>query len=707
MRNNKQSMRLKKLGKAHSFLTAIIKCIFAIFILLVTYSTSDAQLLLHDYHSYKVSDGKLKVRWEPRNSDDWSKSKTDGYTIEVYKLREGKEMLYTSNIIKPSSVNEWLKFEAETSDDLNDFAAGARSFIYPDSDDNKFDKIFDLKGDKSREDRLSLGFLMYSISYDFEISKLAGLGYEVDYEPNTDYRFKIFTGTSETIIFDIISANIYDPLLPEIVEEWKNRNVDITWDGAGYQKHYFGYMVSRSEDGLTYSQVNNRPLTNTLGLVADSSDLLKMTFNDSLPENNKTYWYKVQGFDYFGELSKNEHVFTGQGYVPIGMSPMIEYANQSEDNHAEIKWYMPEEYDELVRSYRIMRAESEDGHYEIVKDSLSNQTKEVKIPLEYTQNHFRVEAVPYRGKPVGSISVFIMGQDTIPPAVPEIVGAFIDSVGQIVIEWKANSESDLWGYRLFKSNFDNQEFGLITKNLLRDTIYRDTVDLKFGTEEVLYRLQAADTRDNRSALSEIIRIQKPDIIPPGSPSISSISQSNDSVIINWTPSPSNDVVTYHLYRRAINIENAWTLASILDTTSARENFIFELDLDYEVPYSYTLVAFDEVGLKSDPTSPRQITLQKKVEKFEPFLSFDYQLDEDQKNVTISWDLKEKSRLKQVMVYRGASKDKMRKYKFVDGNESFLVDAITREAVYYMIKPIYEDQKESHFSEFIEVVVNGE
>ena len=149
---------------------------------------------------------------------------------------------------------------------------------------------------------------MYSASYDFEIAKLAGLGYELRYDPNVDYRIKIFSGESDPIVFDVLSANLIDPPLPTIIEEWKNEKVEVNWDGAGYQEHYLGYMVSSSEDGLIYTSANDKPITTALGLVADSSDLLNMTFSDSLAENNKTYWYKVQGFDYFGELSNSEYV---------------------------------------------------------------------------------------------------------------------------------------------------------------------------------------------------------------------------------------------------------------------------------------------------------------------------------------------------------------------------------------------------------------
>ena len=428
----KFSTKSSKAKKKQSKFQLRIKEITMCFFLLGSFTTMNAQLLLQEHHAYKVSDGQLKVRWEPKNSTDWFKSKTTGYKVDVYNITNGRSNLISTELIKPASVDDWIKHESKTADNLHNFAVGARELIYPDSEENKFDQVFELNGDKARGDRLALGFLMYSASYDFKVAKLAGLGYELKYDPNIDYRFKIYSADSDPIAFDVIASDVVDPELPSITEEWNNMKVDVTWNSAGFQKYYLGYMVSTSDDGLMYTSVNGKPITNSLGLVADSSGLLNVTYTDSLLENNKTYWYKIQGFDYFGELSKNEYVFAGQGFKPIGMSPMIEYATQSEDNHGELRWYMPEEYDELVSSYRILRADTEDGNYEVVMDAISKNTKEVRIPLEHTHNHFKIEAVPYRGRPVGSFSVFIMGQDNDPPAMPEVVGAFIDSLGQVV-----------------------------------------------------------------------------------------------------------------------------------------------------------------------------------------------------------------------------------------------------------------------------------
>jgi len=668
---------------------------------------SDAQLLLTEYKAHKVEEGKILIRWEPRSGEEWVASKEEGYTIEKFKISSlGIEESVGRELIKPAPQSEWLKYESTTTDFLHEFAIGARSFVHPDSEEkkNQFDKIFDLKGDKAKGNKLSLGFLMYSASYDFEIAKLAGLGYEIPAEKGYSYRFEIRTGNSEPIIVSVDPNTYQESDVPELMPEWGNKEVKISWDGSAHQDDFLGYMVSKSEDGVQYERVNARPRTNSLGLLADTSALLKMNYTDTLVENNKTYWYKVEGFDYFGNVSSTHQTIFGQGYESIRISPIIEYANQTEDNHAHLKWFMPEKMEKLVDIYRITRSDNDEGPYNILVDSINKSVKEYKIPLEKTENHFRVEAVPYRGRPVGSISVFIMGQETIPPAVPEIIGAFIDSVGNIEVKWKANTEQDLWGYRIFKSNFDEQEYGLVNNVITKDTIFRDTVDINFNTENVFYKIYATDTRDNKSAFTLPIKIEKPDIFPPAMAGLGKLEQKGDSILIHWQASASKDVVNHHIFRRAINVENSWTLAGILDNTKIGEPFI-DLGLDYGVPYAYTIIAYDEVGLKSEPVHPRNISLQRTKEKFDPIKNVSYVFNEELKEVKLTWELKESSRIEHILIYRGSAKNKLGKYKILKGDEQNLVDlAKNEETLYYKIKPIYEGQSEDYYSETIEVKI---
>ncbi len=678
-------------------------------ILLILVIKLDAQLLLTDHQAHKVVENKVLLRWEPNSGEEWLSSQSTGFTINKYRISStGIEESIGSEIIKPAAVEDWLQYENSASDYNYDFAVGARTIIYPDTDEkkNQFDKIFDLKGDKNRANRLSLGFLMYSISYDFEIAKLAGLAYEMPVDEKYTYRFEIKSAGNSPIIINVDPSQYKEASIPQILPEWSNKEVNLKWDAAKLQGAYLGYMISKSEDGVTYQKVNNKPRTNSLGLISDTSALLQIAYRDTLEVNDKTYWYKIEGFDYFGAVSNSNKIVSGQGYEGIRISPIIEYASQTEDNHAHIKWYMPEAMAKLVKTYRITRANNDSGQYITIADSISNTEREYMIPLEKTENHFRVEAVPFRGKPVGSISVFIMGQDTIAPLVPEVIGAYIDSVGNIEVKWKSNTEDDLWGYRIFKSNFDEQEYGLLNSVITKDTIFRDTVDINFNTKHVFYKLYATDTRDNKSAFTLPIKVEKPDIFPPGMANLGKMEQRGDTLYISWHPSGSDDVVNHKIFRRAINLENSWTLVGILDSTDIGEPFL-QLDLDYNVPYAYTIIAYDDADLKSKAIMPKRFTLKKIEPKFEPFKSVNYSYNDETKEVTIAWDLNDISRLKNVLIYRGYSDNRMGKYKLLDSSSKMLTETVLdKDKVFYKVKPIYEEQKQDYFSELIEINLKG-
>jgi len=674
-------------------------------ILIIVSIKINAQLLLTDHQVHKVVDDKVLIRWEPMSGGEWKSSQTTGYTIEKYRISDsGVEELIGRETIMPADVSQWGKYENRVSDDKYDFAIGAKTILYPDTDEkkNQFDKIFNLQGDKTRGDRLSLGFLMYSISYDFEMAKLAGLAYEMPIEKNSTYRFEISSVGGSPIIVSVDPSQYQEAIIPEVFPEWANKAVDLNWDASKLQGDYLGYMISKSEDGISYQQVNDKPRTNNLGLLADTSALLQITHKDTLAVNDKTYWYKVEGFDFFGDVSKNNQVVSGQGFEGIRISPIIEYANQTEDNHGHIKWFMPEEMAKLVKTYRIKRASNDSGPYETVVDSIGNSIREYMIPLEHTENHFRIEAVPYRGRPVGSISVFIMGQDTIPPAMPEVIGAYIDSVGNIEVKWRANTEDDLWGYRIFKSNFDEQEYGLMNNMITKDTIFRDTVDINFNTKNVFYKLYATDTRDNKSEFTLPIKVEKPDVFPPSMANFGQIEQRGDTLFITWEASASDDVVDHKIFRRAINIDNEWELVGILDSTAIGEPFL-QVDLDYDIPYAFTIIAYDNAGLKSKALMPRKFTMKKAVPKFEPFKAVDYSFDQETKEVTISWDLNDLARLENVLIYRGYSDSRLGKYKLMDSSSTMLKEIVSEEKkVFYKVKPIYAEQTEDYFSETIEI-----
>ena len=121
--------------------------------------------------------------------------------------------------------------------------------------------------------------------------------------------------------------------------------------------------------------------------------------------------------------------------------------------------------------------------------------------------------VNWVGKEISSYPEFVQLDDSIPPTKPTWNGKRVSSKGIVTLQWHANHESDFLGYRVFKGDNKKTEFSLISKKILSDSIFRDTLSLKLLNKKVFYVLVAYDKRLNASVHSDTILVKRPDIFP--------------------------------------------------------------------------------------------------------------------------------------------------------------------------------------------------
>jgi hypothetical protein len=324
--------------------------------------------------------------------------------------------------------------------------------------------------------------------------------------------------------------------------------------------------------------------------------------------------------------------------------------------------------------------------------------------MEYERNHFRVLAQPIDGEPVSSFPVFVMGMDTVPPAVPEVLGAEIDSNGHVLIRWLANKESDLWGYKVLMANDSTNEFSLLTAELIQDTFYIDTVNLDLQTEEIFYKLQAADQRNNRSDFTDIITIQKPDIHPPTKPFIVGFKQKEDSLLIELVGSGSQDAISYEIFMKNVNAKEAgWERIAVLDSVQIKEGF-WTRKLEYDENYAFTARAIDDVGLISELSPIKLHYMEAPLEPYEPIERVEMRYDTATKLMTITWEYKEGSRVDDLLVYRGQEKNRIGKYKYVNEESNEFVDKLDKDwdHIFYYIKPSQKNQRQPYISELLKM-----
>jgi len=96
--------------------------------------------------------------------------------------------------------------------------------------------------------------------------------------------------------------------------------------------------------------------------------------------------------------------------------------------------------------------------------------------------------------------------DTFPPSTPQgVVAASVENPEttppsqEIDLSWSINTEQDLAGYRVYRSETQGQRGSLVTQDLLLSPAYRDT-SLASG-HQYWYSVTAVDLAGNESAAS--------------------------------------------------------------------------------------------------------------------------------------------------------------------------------------------------------------
>lgn len=342
-----------------------------IFILWFYAIQSCGQTVLPDYLIAKQMGGKILVKWEPKSIKEWKYAMQSGYEVQ---LLDGHGSLLMKKIVKPKSYTEFNQLVNAKTGFLLPFYKGAIQLMYPEknvSDEQDLSKV--LSGQSTMFiDSLKLGLLVYTGIYDMELCKAMGLGTDFDIKSDRTYTVVLTIGNEVRKVQ--VTKSIENPI-PTVSGKWGDKNVEMAWETNSNSNHYYGYIIHRSEDGIRYTQKDSLPvINNNKNGVAGFPPL---TVKDSFPLNYKTYYYQIRGFDYFGTYSKSVNGVIGYGYDEMQLSPMITFADQTEDNKAHIQWDILGKDVHLLDRFTLFRADSTNGKYTIVKDSISKNDREI------------------------------------------------------------------------------------------------------------------------------------------------------------------------------------------------------------------------------------------------------------------------------------------------------------------------------------------
>ncbi|MFF5447133.1 hypothetical protein [Streptomyces sp. NPDC012888] len=119
-----------------------------------------------------------------------------------------------------------------------------------------------------------------------------------------------------------------------------------------------------------------------------------------------------------------------------------------------------------------------------------------------------------------------------------------------------------------------------------------------------YAVTAVDPDGNESALSTPMTVRSGDVVPPGPVTGLRGTPRKDGVLLRWTVSPEDDVVTYNALRGAARADGTIEWLDTCDDGTADPLAILCTDVPDGETYVYTVVAKDRWDNRLVPGDPR-------------------------------------------------------------------------------------------------------
>ncbi len=165
---------------------------------------------------------------------------------------------------------------------------------------------------------------------------------------NEKYLYKIYINipanskvkSDTAYVFSAFSEYRELPAPVELNAIFGNKLVELNWNAYLQNDIYIAYWVERSDDkGKTFRRIHNEPLVQIIAEENDNPELIHKM--DSLPENDKEYFYRVQGITSFGEYGPYSEVVSGAGKNQITDFPVITKQLNIGNEKVEINWEFP------------------------------------------------------------------------------------------------------------------------------------------------------------------------------------------------------------------------------------------------------------------------------------------------------------------------------------------------------------------------------
>ncbi|MBS1921635.1 MAG: hypothetical protein JST17_15415 [Bacteroidetes bacterium] len=681
----------------------------------------------HVYLLAKAYEDSIVLRWAPEDAGVWNVCKQSGYLISRVDYTNPKmpeTIQLTPQPLKPMTLQE-MKSHFDPNDKYAAITAQAlygKNFTMTKNAATAFaDKI------KQAHDALSFRFLFAMEAADFSapvaeaqamrlVDKNVKKGSSYIYiitVPGTNGFYKI---DSSAIFITNKVRNIPSPA--GLKAYGFDHRVELHWNRR--QTGGFGaYNIERSDDnGKTFHILNKIPYYSSEDQSANSkkdtarakvASLLRdyQVFFDSIPDNYKTYYYRIQGYDAFGELSPySKSIYTEGIDLTAPAPPIIDSVKNITDNQLKISWTQKQVSPDLA-GYYVSRSNNVKGpFYPITSQILNKNTRSFidSAALPHTPNYYVIIAMDTAKNLSSSAEYAGYVTDSLPPASPTNISGTVDSSGIVHLRWKKNTEPDLKGYKVYYSYNPNSEFSQVTHDVLTENSFTDSITMNTLDNVIYYKVVAVDESNNHSDYSYPVSLKKPIKITPSPPIAGVIVTKVDRAEIEWIKSQSKGVTGYEVFRKEEGKE--WVSVGKLnqDITGSSIYFI-DSTLHPNTDYYYAAETIGADGLRSAKSFAVHVRCSNSF-SLSPPTNFSAVYDKESKIIKLTWQYTDTGNYFFVIYYSVNNNSLEAWQSFEKGNTSATANNLKQGTYHFAIKVIHRDKNaESGFSKMIEMQVN--
>lgn len=652
----------------------------------------------------------IMLRWGPNTPVVWELANKYGYKIERitvlrdFKLLETPERrLLTPNAIKLWPMNRWEKLADE--DDNGAIAAQAlfgETFEITEEFGSDMMQVVN----KARELEMRFSFALFTADQSLKVAEASGLYYvDKDVKEGEKYLYRIYAEIpKETIALD--TGNVYVgtmdygklPSPTDMHARLEGKAVELSWNRANFDGIYNSYNLEKSSNGVDFIKVNDKPIVNAFqGDAPKSRYMFRM---DTLSEYNIEYQYRVRGISPFGEIGPSSDTARIMARVTNNHNPVIIEKENIDNNSIHLKWQFDSVHVDKIQSFSVLRTPNPKAPYDTIAQGLAPSQREFVDGAPGLANYYIVAAKDHAGLYQYSFPALAQLVDSIPPAPPTGLVGVIDTTGIVTLTWKPNEDNDIWGYRIYRANYNEEEYSQLTVSPVPNEVFYDTIPLDNLNERIYYKILAVDHRSNGSDFSDPLELIKPDLVPPMAPVIKKVLSSESGVELHIIPSGSADVLKHLVYRKNIN-QTRWSLIQSFD--SLKNEIVFQdTTLNDYKKYTYTVIAVDDSELESDPAQPVE---GKKIDKGirDQIEKIYAEADRESRLISIEWQY-EKRGVDRFLIYKNFEDQGFKLYKTLPGEQRKFEDRTLKiNTIYkYKIMAIYKSGARSSFSREVEV-----